>query len=175
MKAAQILNNVVTNVIEINVAEDAGIFNAVVCPDNTSIGWGYVDETFNEPPLPDITTEEAHAAINAIRTRRQSGVMPITISSGTFNYPYGELEAMKHFNTWQAITAGMSTVPSYWRDEDNNDNAVIADDFLAMAGAINTFIFGLVAESHAAKARIGLLSDDTSIRAEIESFEAYQP
>ena len=175
MKAAQILNNVVTNIIEINSAEEAVIFNAIPCHDSTGIGWLYDNGLFSEPPLPNVTSEEAHQAINAIRVRRQSGVMPITLSSGTFNYPYNEMEAIKHFNTWQAITSGLSVVPSYWRDEDNNDNPVVADDFLVMAGAMNAFIFGLVTESHAVKSRIDGLSDNTSILAEIEAYKTYQP
>lgn len=128
----------------------------------------------NEIPLADLK-ETAKKAVTDNRESRQIGVIPITISSGTFNYPYSELYAMQHFGRWQAITAGVSSLPSYWRDEDDNNNAVVLNDFLVMAGAINDYLMALGAESHAVKARIDAATDKETIDAEVEAYKTYDP
>lgn len=128
--------------------------------------------TVSDIPI-ETLRQNGFTAITAYRESKYQGVMPITISSGTFNYPYSEMLAMAHFNRFQAITAGVMTCPTYWRDEDNNNNPVIVGDFLIMAESVNTYISNFATRAHTDKAAIELATTKAAIDIIVDAYLAY--
>tara|TARA_R110000850_G_scaffold11976_4_gene40748 strand:- start:23071 stop:23655 length:585 start_codon:yes stop_codon:yes gene_type:complete len=111
--------------------------------------------------------------ISKHRHSKETGVMPIAISSGTFNYPYSLMISIEHFNLWQAVTAGVTVLPAYWRDEYDNNNAVVLADFLVMAGAIKTYLLNMGSRAHTDKAAIELLSTKAEIDVIVDAYLLY--
>lgn len=114
--------------------------------------------------------------VNTIRANKEQSVIPITISSGTFNYRCSEDNVIKLFLRYQAIQSGATTCPTYWRDEDNNNNPVVANDFLLMSAAMDAYLLAIGAESHRYK---DLLLPAATTKTEMDQlcsdFEAYDP
>lgn len=89
--------------------------------------------------------------INTIRRTKENVVLPISLSSGNYRFRCNREQVILMYLKYQAISTGISSVPSYWRDYDNNNIPVIADDFKKIALEMDNYLMKIGEESHRVK------------------------
>ena len=117
--------------------------------------------------------QEAKQQLTDIRLSNMSGVMDVTISSGTFPYPYSENLAMQHFNRFSAISAGLISLPSYWRDENDSNNVVVVNDFRLLALAMSQKLESHATRGHSDKDLIDAATDIDAIDSIVSDYKSF--
>lgn len=107
----------------------------------------------------------ANDKINAIRVQKEVTSIPVTISSGTYYFDCSRDDAVLMFLKYQAISSGDVAAPPYWRDSNNNNVPIVANDFKLISLAIDSYIMAIGAECHRIK-------DNDLASASIEEFES---
>lgn len=114
--------------------------------------------------------------INEYRKQKCKSVIPITLSGGTFNYRVSSEMAKDIANMIIDNHLFGSALPTYWRDEDNNNVAVTADDLKTIARTMKDYILAVGAESHRVKdEEFPLCTNEDEIKNACNGFKAYEP
>ena len=115
MRAANIINNLVTDVWEVPYLNCYGdLYNLVEAPANVTVGWGYVDNKFIAPaPIPEQI--QAQNKTDAIALLSQTDwTATVDISNPQYSNPYlaNQDEFLTYRSSVRAIAVNPPTTPA---------------------------------------------------------------
>lgn len=118
----------------------------------------------------------AEKDIDSIRNQKCSCVIPITISSGTFNYKADENEVQSIALMVMAHDNYGLPLPTYWRTHDNQNPSVTKADLITISAAMKQWILDVGAQAHIVKdVHIQNCSSKEGLQDVCEQFKNWTP